>query len=284
MYKITIIGPGLIGASLGLSLKKFSLAKIIHGIDIDTKNLKKAKSLRAIDVEHNNIGPFISNSDIVFVCTPVGTFQKIFKALNNFLTKKTIVTDVGSVKGFFLKKPFLHYSNLNIIPGHPIAGTEFSGAENAKEDMFTNKWCILTPTNKSKDIKTIENLWKKLKMKVAIMSPNKHDKIMSVTSHLPHLIAFTIVGTAFNLSPNDRKSLLNFSAGGFKDFTRIGSSDPKMWHDIFLQNKKYILSTLDKFEEDLVFLKKLIRDENSRKILTSLKKNKSIREKITEIS
>ena len=284
MYNITIIGPGLIGASLGLCLKKYALADKIHGMDIDKVNLKKAKSLNAIDEAHEKIGSYINESDIVFVCTPVGAFQKIFESLNKFLTKKTIVSDVGSVKGFFLKKPFNKFTNLNIIPGHPIAGTEFSGAANSKIDMFENKWCILTPISKSKSIKVIENIWKSMNMRVEIMSPNKHDKIMSVTSHLPHLIAFTIVGTAFNLSSRDRKSLLNFSAGGFKDFTRIGSSDPKMWHDIFLQNKKFILSTLEKFGKDLDFLKMLIKTENSEKILNILKKNKTIRQKISKLS
>ena len=284
MYNITIIGSGLMGASLGLCLKKYALANKIHGMDIDIVNLKKAKSLKAIDEAHQKIGSYVKESDIVFVCTPVGTFHKIFESLNKFLNKKTIVSDVGSVKGFFLKKPFINFANLNIVPGHPIAGTEFSGAANSKVDMFENKWCILTPINKSKSIRVIEDIWKSMNMKVAIMTPHKHDKIMSVTSHLPHLIAFTIVGTAFNLSPKDRKSLLNFSAGGFKDFTRIGSSDPKMWHDIFLQNKKFILSTLEKFGKDLDFLKMLIKTENSEKILNILKKNKTIRQKISKLS
>lgn len=284
MYKITIIGPGLIGASLGLSLKKNHLAKIVHGVDSNKYNLHEAKKINAIDTMHRNIDRSISSSDIVFVCTPVGEFSQIFQNLNKFLTKKTIVTDVGSVKAFFNKKPFTNFENLNIIPGHPIAGTEHSGAKNSDINLFKNRWCILTPTKKSRRIKTIEDLWKKIGMKVAKMSPEKHDKIMSVTSHLPHLIAFTIVGTAFNLSPNDRESLLKFSAGGFRDFTRIGSSDPKMWHDIFLKNKKHILKTLDKFNDDLKLFKVLISSENSSKILSILKKNKTIRGKITKLS
>ena len=142
----------------------------------------------------------------------------------------------------------LNDKKFSLVPGHPIAGTEHSGPKNAFNNLFLDKWCILTPiSNNKKSIQIISEIWKRIGMKVAIMKVNEHDKIMSITSHLPHLIAFTIVGTAFNLNIKKKNELINFAAGGFKDFTRIGSSDPKMWTDIFLKNKEFLKDTLSLF-------------------------------------
>ncbi len=284
MLSCTIIGPGLIGASIGLMLKKKKLAKIVYGYDTSKENLKDALRIKAIDQVISRIDDQICKCDIIFICTPVSKTKSILKKLNKVLTKKTIVTDVGSVKGFFLHEDIDSYANLNIIPGHPIAGTEFSGARNAFSDLFKNKWCILTPISSSRNVKTLSNIWKKIGMKVALMSPQEHDKIMSITSHLPHLIAFTIVGTAFKLSKKEKNNLLNFSAGGFKDFTRIGSSDPNMWKDIFLSNKKHLMSTLAMFVRDLENFAGLIENDKTSEIFKLIKRTKQIRKRIIQLS
>ena len=163
------------------------------------------------------------------------------------------MTDTGSVKNIFQNHNIKKICKVsNFIPGHPIAGTEHSGAKNAVDDLFENKWCILTPLcQDKKNIKKVSDLWKSVGMNIAVMSVNDHDKIMSITSHLPHLIAFTIVNTAFKIDIKKKKELINFSAGGFKDFTRIGSSDSRMWTDIFSSNSKHLINTLDDFIKDL---------------------------------
>ena len=284
LNEITIIGPGLIGASLGLALKKNKLVKKINGIDSNKENIKSAIKIKAIDCDLKKIDQRISKSDLIIICTPVGKFEKIIEALEPYVTKNNIITDVGSVKSIFKKNTIISkIQHLEIIPAHPIAGTELSGAVNAKVNLFNNKWCILTPINKSKNIKKVKYIWESIGMKVSLMSPEEHDEIMSVTSHLPHLIAFTIVSTAFNLNPKEKKRLLNFSAGGFRDFTRIGSSDPEMWKDIFLNNKEYILKTLTKFIDDLSFFKNMIENNEASNIHKFIKKTKSIRKKIISL-
>ncbi len=279
--EITIIGPGLIGASLGLALKAKKIAKKIVGIDTSKKNLKDAIKNESIDEGRLIIDERIKFSEIIFVCTPVSTIDKIVRNAFPFIEKNSIITDVGSVKDCFSKKTYALFKEKSyLVPGHPIAGTEFSGAKYAQKDLFKNKWCILTPKKKNNSITILANIWKKIGMKISIMAAEEHDKIMSITSHLPHLIAFTIVGTAFNIDLKKKKELINFSAGGFKDFTRIGSSDPKMWSDIFIYNKKHILETLNNLLNDLKTIQNLIKNEEQEKIFDLLKKNKLIRKSI----
>ena len=208
--EITIIGPGLIGSSLGLSLKSKKLVKKIVGIDISKENLKYALKNKSIDLGRKKIDKRISNSDIIFICTPVSLVDEILREIIPFVSKKNLITDTGSVKNIFETQTVKKICEVsNFIPGHPIAGTEHSGAKYALKNLFIGKWCILTPINKSKDsIIKISNLWEAVGMKMSIMSANDHDKIMSITSHLPHLIAFTIVNTAFGIEVKKKKNLL----------------------------------------------------------------------------
>ncbi len=283
--KISIIGPGLIGSSLGLAMKEAGLAKEILGIDKSKKNLHHALKNGSVDHGATTIDNRIKNSDIIFICTPVSLIDELVKKVIPFTSNNTIISDVGSVKNIF-KKSTVNLVNKKcfFVPGHPIAGTEHSGAKNAENNLFKKKWCILTPENKkAKETEIISSLWKNLGMKVSIMSVNDHDNIMSITSHLPHLIAFTIVGTAFNINPKKKKELLDFSAGGFRDFTRIGSSDPKMWTDIFIKNQNQLIKTLDRFLVDLNKLKSLIKQNNEEKILNILKRTKEIRKGIINV-
>jgi len=281
--EITIIGPGLIGASIGLALKKKNISNKIVGIDNSKSNLIDAQKINAIDEKRQTIDDRISNSQIIFICTPVSIIDSLVTEILPFISnKETIITDVGSVKKCFSKTTLdFAKEKCNLIPGHPIAGTEHSGAKNSKDNLFEKKWCILTPIQKNKkSLSILANVWKEIGMKVSTMSIDEHDKIMSITSHLPHLIAFTIVGTAFGVDLKKKRDLINFSAGGFKDFTRIGSSDPKMWTDIFLANKKHIIKTLDSFLNDIDYLKKLIKNHKNDKIFHLLRRNKQIRKSV----
>ena len=284
--EITLIGPGLIGASLGLILKNRKIAKRIVGIDISKKNINDAIHNKSIDEGRLKIDKRISETDVIFICTPVSLIDSIARQIYPYLENHTIVTDVGSVKNCFTKKTIKLYEKKSfLVPGHPIAGTEYSGAKSAKLNLFLNKWCILTPTNKNKkQVLIISNIWKRIGAKISIMSADEHDKIMSITSHLPHLIAFTIVGTAFKIDLKKKKELINFSAGGFRDFTRIGSSDPKMWVDIFIYNRKYLLKTLKNFSSDIKMLQNSIKNCKEKDIFNILKKNKEIRKGVLKIS
>ena len=207
--EITIIGPGLIGASIGQAIKKKKLCKNIVGIDLSKKNLNDALKLNAIDEARLKIDVKIQNSPIIFICTPVRSVDKILEKISFYSKKNQIVTDVGSVKRIFSKKTLNHNNKkFSLVPAHPIAGTEHSGAKNSDKNLFKNKWCIITPVGKiDKSVKLISEIWKIIGMKISYMKMGEHDKIMSMTSHLPHLIAFTIVGTAFNLDIKKKKNL-----------------------------------------------------------------------------
>lgn len=280
--EITIIGPGLIGGSIGLDLKKKKLATKIIGIDNSKRNLVDAVERGIIDDYKLKIDDTISKSEIIFICTPVSSINNILDKIIPFVTKKNIVTDTGSVKNIFKNTTIKRINKVsNFLPGHPVAGTEHSGAKNSLLNLFDGKWCILTPLNQNKSVKKIvSDIWQSLGMKIAIMTTDEHDKIMSVTSHLPHLIAFTIVNTAFELDIKKKKKLINFSAGGFRDFTRIGSSDSYMWSDIFMENKKHLINTLDNFIHDLQQFRELIKNNEKEKIFEILKRTKIIRKSI----
>ena len=206
--EITIIGPGLIGSSLGLALKSKKIVKKIVGIDKSNNNLKDALNNNSIDESRNIIDQRVSKSEFIFICTPVSFIDEIVSNLVPFVSKKNFITDTGSVKNIFKKSTIKNISAIsNFIPGHPIAGTENSGAKNAFNGLFEGKWCILTPIDKKdKNIKKLSALWEYIGMEIAIMPVDEHDKIMSITSHLPHLIAFTIVNTAFKIDIKKKRS------------------------------------------------------------------------------
>ena len=207
--EITIIGPGLIGASLGLILKNKKIAKKIVGIDVSKKNIKDAINNKSIDEGRLKIDEKIRRSNVIFICTPVSFIDSITNQIFPYLSDNSIVSDVGSVKNCFKAKTIKLFEKKSfLLPGHPIAGTEYSGAKSAKLNLFLNKWCILTPIKKKKrQVSIISNIWKRIGAKISIMSANQHDKIMSITSHLPHLIAFTIVGTAFKIDLKKKKRI-----------------------------------------------------------------------------
>ena len=229
---------------------------------------------------------FINKTEIIFICTPISAYKSLFEKLKKFkLSNDTIITDVGSCKTEVIKNAQnILTKNIKFVPAHPIAGTEQSGPESGFKGLFNNKWLIITPCKNSDDksIKIISNLWKSFGCKIQIMDMNDHDSIMAITSHIPHIIAYNIVGTASELEDNLKEEVIKYSASGFRDFTRIASSDPIMWRDIILSNKEPILKMLAKFEKDLNGLKNAIVNDDKEKLFNIFDKTRDIRKRIIE--
>ncbi|MEK9680477.1 MAG: prephenate dehydrogenase/arogenate dehydrogenase family protein [Pelagibacteraceae bacterium] len=284
MKNISIIGIGLIGSSLARAVKQYDSEILIHVVDSSFENLEKSKNLSLADSYNTEINKEVEVSEVVFICTPISAYEKIFKDLKKFNLNKSIITDVGSSKleVIGLAKKFL--KDKIFVPGHPIAGTEKSGPENGFKDLFKNKWFISTTSElcDTSHIKIINDFWKNLGSKVETMSPKDHDSIMAITSHIPHLIAYNIVGTASELEDDIKSEVIKFSASGFRDFTRIASSDPIMWRDIMLSNKVEIISLLEKFNNDLLKTLDAIKNNDGKYLLEKFKKTKEIRKKIIE--
>ena len=283
--KVSIIGFGLIGSSIAREIKKYKLSKIISACDISKSAQKEVKSLRLANEITSDVKTSLKNADLVFICSPLSTYKKIFLAINKSANKDVIITDVGSSKLNVVQLAEKILSkNLCFVPGHPIAGTEESGPKSGFLNLFKNRWFIITPSKLTKKIQKIkiEKIWKKFGSKVTSMSAQSHDNIMAITSHIPHLIAYNIVGTASRLEEKIKSEVIKFSASGFRDFTRIASSDPTMWRDIVISNKKQILFMLKKFNKDLKNLEMAIRNENKNKLFTIFKNTRNIRKKIIQ--
>ena len=284
MKFITIIGVGLIGSSIARKIKTIDGKIKLNIIDNSKENLEKSKLLKLGNIFSLDIDKQIEKSDIIFICTPISAYEKIFNKLNNFDLPNTIISDVGSSK---VKVTELAESILNdkiFVPGHPIAGTEKSGPENGLENLFKDKWFISTNCNlcNEKNIEYINSIWKKLGSKTITMKSKDHDSIMAITSHIPHLIAYNIVGTASELEEDIKSDVIKFSASGFRDFTRIASSDPVMWRDIMLSNKDEIISLFEKFNNDLKQILDAIKKDDGEFLVKKFKKTREIREKIIE--
>ncbi len=283
--KVSIIGFGLIGSSIAREIRKYKLSKIISACDISKSAQKEVKSLRLANEITSDVKTSVKNADLVFICSPLSTYKKIFLAINKSANKDAIITDVGSSKLNVVQLAEKILSkNLCFVPGHPIAGTEESGPKSGFLNLFKNRWFIITPSKLTKKIQKIkiEKIWKKFGSKVTSMSAQSHDNIMAITSHIPHLIAYNIVGTASRLEEKIKSEVIKFSASGFRDFTRIASSDPTMWRDIVISNKKQILFMLKKFNKDLKNLEMAIRNENKNKLFTIFKNTRNIRKKIIQ--
>ena len=283
--KVSIIGFGLIGSSIAREIRKYKLSKIISACDISKSAQKEVKSLRLANEITSDVKTSVKNADLVFICSPLSTYKQIFLAINKSANKDAIITDVGSSKLNVVQLAEKILSkNLCFVPGHPIAGTEESGPKSGFLNLFKNRWFIITPSKLTKKIQKIkiEKIWKKFGSKVTSMSAQSHDNIMAITSHIPHLIAYNIVGTASKLEEKIKSEVIKFSASGFRDFTRIASSDPTMWRDIVISNKKQILFMLKKFNKDLKNLEMAIRNENKNKLFTIFKNTRNIRKKIIQ--
>ena len=283
--KVTIIGLGLIGSSIARAIKKNNLCKILVAHDKSKIVLKKTLKLKITNYIEPNLKKSVENSDLVIICTPLGTYKNIVSVIKNYLKKTCILTDVGSAK-IFVTNTVNKLINKNTIwiPAHPVAGTEERGPEAGFADLFKNRWCIITPVNKKNpsSLKKLNNFWKKIGSKVQHMTAEHHDKVMAITSHIPHLIAYNIVGTAANLEKDTKSEVIKYSASGFRDFTRIASSDPTMWRDIALNNRKQILHMLEKFNLDLSNLKRAIIKKDGNKLFKLFSKTRKIRQAIVK--
>ena len=281
--KVAFIGMGLINSSLArdLKIKKFYLSSSAYSRRLSTIN--KIKKLKLVDFASNNIGKSIKEADIIIVGIPVAAYQEVFKKICNNIKPGAIITDVGSVKKEVINsvKKYIP-KNIDFVPGHPIAGTENSGPESGFAGLFKNGWCILTPNkNTSKDsVKIIKYMWQLVGMKVDIMDSNYHDEVLAITSHIPHIIAYSIVGTIANLQTTIKKEVIKYAASGFRDFTRIAASDPIMWRDIILYNRQSILKMLNLFKKDLSKLEYAIENNDDKFLLNLFTKTRKIRKDI----
>ena len=283
--KVCIIGCGLIGSSIARAIRKNHLSsKIVSSNRSDSVN-KKVIELKIVDDSSSDTKKMAEGSDLIIIATPLSSYEDIISKIKNSLKSGTILTDVGSVKENIINLIEKNVpANVSWISSHPIAGTEESGPEAGFSELFKNRWCILTPSKKAqeKDIKLLETFWKKIGSKVDIMEAKQHDYILSITSHMPHLIAYNIVNTSLNIQDEKESVIVKYSAGGLRDFTRIAASNPIMWRDIFIQNKKNTAKMIDKFIEDLEDLKKAIENEDGKKLEEVFTKTKRIRKEIIE--
>ena len=282
---VCIIGLGLIGGSIGLSMKKNNFESKIIGYAKTEKTLLRAVERGLVDYTEKNLVEAVNDADLIILATPLSTFKPIIKEIAPFLKKGSIVTDTGSAKFAVLEElKDLIPKEVEFIPGHPIAGTEESGPDSGFPELFENRWCILTPTknNSEENVKRIKYFWELLGSKVEIMDALHHDKVLAITSHIPHLIAYNIVGTANDLANVTDSEVVKYSAGGFRDFTRIAASDPKMWSDIFTYNSEAVLEMLDLFSNDLIKLKESILKKDTHMLFSSFEKTRNVRKRIID--
>ena len=283
--KAAIVGVGLIGSSLARVLRRRGIAERIAGAARSAKTRETAVALGVVDEAFENPCEAVKNADIVFVCTPVGAIAESSCGFMADLKPGAIVTDVGSVKSSIIREtlPLLR-PDIRFVPAHPVAGTEKSGPENGFAELFEGRWCILTPLDQTNEaaLSAVRAVWEAAGMKVEEMSAARHDKVMALMSHLPHLIAYTIVGTAADLETETREDVIKYAAGGFRDFTRIAGSDPVMWRDIFLNNTEAVLECLQRFSEDLTVLQKAIRQKDGKTLQNWFARTRAIRREVID--
>ena len=283
MNNILIIGCGLLGSSLLRRIHKKKIAKKIFIYEKSKSNILRIKKLKLPGIILNKLEKGVVNSDLIIFCTPMSEYKNLILKINNFISSKTLITDIGSskIESSKIIKKFLK-KNIHWIQSHPIAGSEVSGPQHGKENMFENKWCILTKEKKTKKayLNILDNFWKKIGSKVVVMTAEKHDKIFSITSHLPHLIAYNLVKSAQDFENKQNYDLIKFSAGGLRDFSRIAASNEIMWRDIFFINRNNISKAIDLFIKNLTSFKKDINLKNNKSILKKLIQTKKVRSKI----
>jgi cyclohexadieny/prephenate dehydrogenase len=280
---ISIIGCGLIGSSILKAVQKKKIVKQINVFDHSKEVVGYLKKESICSNVFSDIRECVKNSDLIIIATPLSSYKEIILSIKAHLKKNTILTDTGSVKKEVIK--IIHNINLKEvfwIPSHPIAGTEESGPRAGYAEMFEDRWCIISPPENcvEEPIKNLKEFWQSIGSKVKVMSADEHDKILSLTSHLPHAIAYNIVRTVIDVEDKFKKEVIQYSAGGLRDFTRIAASNPLMWKDIFLDNSENILKGIDSFAEKLQELKKAINDKNGDKLFQIFNSTKEIRKEI----
>ena len=282
--KILIVGCGLIGSSILRDSYNKKISKKIFVYEKSKKNISKIKKINSKVIILNKLDKRISDIDFVLLSTPMSQYEKIIPYLNKFLSKKSLITDVGSTKQNILKLKNKKLSkSLDWILSHPISGSEVSGPENGSKNLFLNKWCIIIRDKNKNKLKVLVRFWKKLGSKVIFMDPIEHDKIFSITSHLPHLIAYNLIKTAQDFQKKNKKNIIQFSAGGLRDFSRTAASNEIMWIDIFFNNKKNMISTINMFIKNLKVFKKNINNLNNKDLIRILINSKKVRKQIIHL-
>ena len=283
---VLIVGMGLIGSSIARSLKENKIAEKVYALDNNEDIINTTNELKIVDDIKNNLNKFTIQFDIIFICTPLSAYKSIFGQLNNYVTQYTLMTDVGSTKVSVIEdyKSIIDNKHIAFLPAHPIAGLEKSGPEFGFAKLFGNRYCILTPiSNEDKFIEKIASVWKSFGMTTEIMEASRHDRVLAMTSHIPQLIAYSVVGTATDLETQMKDEVIKYSAAGFRDFTRLAGSDPVMWRDIYAKNKEAVLEMLGRFSEDLLTFQKAIRNNDIQFLEEKFSKSKDIRKIIEQI-
>ena len=282
---LAIIGPGLIGSSIMRAARAHGAVSAIVTTSRSPETRRRVVELGIADQVVETNAEAVEGADLVIVCVPVGVCGAVAEEIAPHLKPGAIVSDAGSVKASIVRDMGPHLpDNVHFIPAHPVAGTEHSGPDAGFAELFENRWCILTPPEgtDTEAVKRLAGFWTLLGANVEVMTPDHHDLVLAVTSHLPHLIAYTIVGTADELETVTRSEVLKFSAGGFRDFTRIAASDPTMWRDIFLANKDAVLEMLGRFNEDVAALTKAIRHGDGEVLFEQFTRTRAIRRGIID--
>lgn len=283
--KVAIIGIGLIGSSIARAARKHGLARHIAIADASDEARKTAAELKLGESYHAAPGDAVRDADLTLVCVPIGAYAEVGQAIASHLKSGSILSDVGSVKQAVLRDlgPLVP-DHVHFIPGHPIAGTEHSGPAAGFAELFDGRWTILTPLPGWDEAAAdrLAQFWTRMGAMVETMEPIHHDQVLAITSHLPHLIAYTIVGTATGLEEHTQREVIKFSASGFRDFTRIAASNPIMWRDIFLNNREAVLEMLGRFSEDLTALQRAIRWGEGEKLEDWFTRTRAVRRSIID--
>jgi cyclohexadieny/prephenate dehydrogenase len=282
--RVALVGIGLIGSSLARAIRAESLAGEIAIFDASPDACAAARELGLGKVE-DSLAAAVAGADLVIIATPIGTYADLGPELAKHLKPGATLSDVGSVKQAVVRDLGPHVpEGVHFIPGHPIAGTEHSGPRAGFAELFKGRWCILTPVpgTDASATERLQSLWQRIGSMVEVMEPRHHDQVLAITSHLPHLIAYTIVDTATNLEESTQSEVIKFSASGFRDFTRIAASDPTMWRDIFLNNREAVLEILGRFTEDLTALQRAIRWGEGDKLFDVFTRTREVRRGIID--
>ena len=283
--KIALIGIGLIGSSIARVVRERAIANIIAISTRSQQTLDEARALDLGDIYDIDPANIVKDADLVILCTPVGAVGKVAEAISDYLKPGCIISDVGSVKVSIIEQMQPHIpEGVNFIPAHPVAGTEKSGPAHGFSTLFDNRWCILTPVANVSDsaVAALTEFWQACGSNIEIMDAAHHDRVLAITSHLPQLIAYNIVGTADDLEAVTNSEVIKFSAGGFRDSTRLAASDPTMWRDVCLHNKEAILEMLARFSEDLSAMQRAVRWADGDTLFDMFTRTRNIRRQIIE--
>ncbi|WDR01461.1 prephenate/arogenate dehydrogenase family protein [Devosia algicola] len=283
--KLALIGIGLIGSSIALAARRHGLVDAIAIATRKSETLDEARALNLGDVYSLDATEAVRGADLVILCVPVGAYGSVMETIAPVLEPGTILSDVGSVKAFVHKilAPMVP-KGVSLIPGHPLAGTEHSGPAAGFAELFMRRWCVLTPDadTSQADVEKLSAFWRGMGSQVETMDPAHHDRVLAITSHIPHLVAYNIVGTVADLEADTQSEVIKFSASGFRDFTRIAASDPVMWRDVFLTNREAVLEMLGRFSEDLSVLQRAVRSGDGAALEAMFTRTRAIRRSVID--